>query len=53
MYEMLFGYYYYRRRHTHHTYSIPAAEMKHETPEPHEDGNVPLGENTGEKDYKP
>ena len=43
----------HRRRHTHHTYSIPAAEMKNDTPEPHEDGNVALGENTGEKDYKP
>ena len=43
----------HRRRHTHHTYDIPAAEVPNETPEPHEDGDTKLGENTGEKDYKP
>ena len=43
----------HRRRHTHHTYGIPAAAMPNETPEPHEDGNTKLGENTVEKDYKP
>jgi len=43
----------HRRRHTHHTYDMPSAEVPSETPEPHEDGNTKLGENTGEKEYKP
>lgn len=42
----------HRRRHTHHTYAKPAAaEIPNDTPEPHEDGNPTIGENTEDKNY--
>ena len=41
----------HRRRHTHHTYDIAAAEIPNETPEPHEDGNTKPGQKNDEIIY--